>query len=105
METLAAQLADLGADAARSGRRLRVSVVGHTDKTGTDDYNERLSRQRADQVVELLTTRGVSAAWLVPSGVSDREPWRADGAEDLAPNRRVTFRVVLDESPANPPTP
>ena len=105
METLAAHLADLGADAARSGRRVRVSVVGHTDKTGTDDYNERLSRQRADQVVELLTTRGVSAAWLVPSGVGAREPWRADGSEDLAPNRRVTFRVALDESPTNPPTP
>jgi len=106
VETMSAQLADLGADAARSGRRVRVSVIGHTDQTGTDDYNLRLSRQRADHVIGALTARGVPAVWLAPAGVGATEPWRADGTEeDPIRNRRVTFRVVLDESPANPPAP
>jgi OOP family OmpA-OmpF porin len=105
LERLATRLISLGREAGQSGRRIRVSVLGHTDQTGTDEYNDRLSRQRADQVVSLLTAQGVPATGLAPRGVGSQHPWRAGGAEDLGPNRRVTFRVALDESAADTVTP
>ncbi len=104
VEKLAEQLKDLVPPAVRHRWSLRVTVAGHTDKIGTDDYNEQLSRQRADHVVQLLAARGVPRSWLVAVGVGEREPWRINGvAQDSIRNRRVTFRVVLDKSPANPP--
>lgn len=106
VETLASQIAGLGAEASRNGQRLRVSVIGHTDKIGSDDYNQRLSRQRADRMVEWLTARGVPAAWLVPAGVGAKEPWQTGGAEaGQTRNRRVTLRVAFENMPAIPPTP
>jgi peptidoglycan-associated lipoprotein len=51
---------DLQAAWIRQFPELRFSVFGHTDLVGSDAYNKRLGRQRAEAVVAYLETRGIS---------------------------------------------
>ena len=98
VNALAAQILELRQATAASGQRLRLVVLGHTDKTGQEDYNLRLSRQRAEQVAALLAAKGVPAALLSVNGVGSREPRRAGAPEsEQALARRATFRVLLEE--------
>ena len=70
---------------------LEVFVVGHTDNTGGFDHNMRLSQERAQAVVEALTSRhGVDAGRLQPVGVGPVAPVASNQTEDgRAKNRRV----------------
>ena len=51
---------------------LRVSVEGHTDPYGSDDYNQGLSERRAQAVVTYLTRGGVSADRIVQKGFGEQ---------------------------------
>ncbi|SDD67510.1 OmpA family protein [Rhodospira trueperi] len=70
---------------------LSLYVVGHTDMTGSLDYNKDLSGRRAAAVVRALTGRfGVHGARLVPAGVGPLAPVAPnDSEEGRALNRRV----------------
>jgi outer membrane protein OmpA-like peptidoglycan-associated protein len=46
-----------------------VDIYGHTDATGSDPYNQRLSEQRAASVAAYLAARGVKAARLATAGL------------------------------------
>ncbi|MEO8082152.1 MAG: OmpA family protein [Caldimonas sp.] len=68
----------------------RVSVVGHTDSTGSDQTNERLSVERAQSVRDYLAGRGVSPLRIETSGHGERDPIADNGTADgRARNRRV----------------
>jgi outer membrane protein OmpA-like peptidoglycan-associated protein len=69
---------------------MEITVIGHTDSTGSDAYNQRLSERRADAVRERLVANGVSAGQLATVGRGSLEP-RADNdtPEGRAANRRV----------------
>jgi outer membrane protein OmpA-like peptidoglycan-associated protein len=71
-----------------------VLVIGHTDKVGTDAFNDPLSRQRAEVVRRALVTRGIAADNIVVVGRGKREPIvaTADGVAE-ARNRRVEILV------------
>ncbi len=90
--TPAAQ-ATLAAVAARVKERAKgaVTVVGHTDSTGTPAYNAQLSLARARAVQAALQPGVGSGVTLTPTGVGERQPV-ADNAtpEGRAQNRRVT---------------
>jgi outer membrane protein OmpA-like peptidoglycan-associated protein len=75
----------------------RIKLVGHTDKRGSDPYNDKLSRQRAEAVKEyLVRTFGITPARLLVEGKGKRELlFMGDDEEDHALNRRV--EVVLVE--------
>ncbi len=106
LDALVSQLAGLRAAVEGSGRRTRIAVVGHTDQTGTEEYNLRLSRQRGEHVANLLRARGVPATWLAPEGAGASGPSRSDGNGGEQPlERRVTLRVVVDRPPPNTPAP
>lgn len=66
-------------------------IIGHTDTTGSPEYNMRLSQRRADAVKEWLVRRyGMSAAALETMGRGSQEPLVTGGnVEEQAPNRRV----------------
>lgn len=70
---------------------LALFVVGHTDMTGSYDYNLDLSRRRAAAVVAALTGRfGVAADRLEPAGVGPLAPVAQNSTEEgRALNRRV----------------
>jgi outer membrane protein OmpA-like peptidoglycan-associated protein len=76
---------------------LRIELVGHTDGTGAEAKNMRLSKQRADQVAAVLVTAGVNADFITPLGVGATDPMIADEDtdKDREANRRVNIRVVL----------
>ena len=85
-------------DLARAGGvNVKVEVVGHTDETGTTEFNDRLSQERAETVRSLLVGAGIEAERLSAQGVGSRQPVAA-GAGTLEPevNRSVTFRVAVD---------
>jgi outer membrane protein OmpA-like peptidoglycan-associated protein len=71
-----------------------VVVIGHTDRVGSDDYNDTLSRQRAEVARQALVYRGLAAEQAVTVGRGKREPVvpTADGVAE-ARNRRVEILV------------
>lgn len=71
-----------------------VLVIGHTDKVGSDAFNDPLSRQRAEVVRNALIARGVAPENVVAFGRGKREPVvpTADGVAE-ARNRRVEILV------------
>ena len=71
-----------------------VAVVGHTDFTGTDQYNDTLSLQRAVRVKELLVQRGVPAKIIQTAGRGKRDPLVKTSHDVVEPkNRRVEIIV------------
>ncbi|MCB2101587.1 MAG: OmpA family protein [Rhodobacterales bacterium] len=86
-------LDSLGAVLARNRAiEFSLTIVGHTDAKGTDDYNLALSQERALAVERYLVEQhGVDPKRLRVVGVGESEP--LDSADpDAAVNRRVEFR-------------
>lgn len=75
-----------------------VEVEGHTDKTGPDQVNERLSQQRADAVRRYLVAKGIAPGRLTAKGYGSSRPLaEGDGQRSLAKNRRVEFVIQATE--------
>ena len=79
----------------RKNPNLRISIEGHTDEVGTDEYNEQLSQARAKAVMEHLVSLGVDRQRLSIQWFGKTKPIVQDESEEgRAKNRRVEFRVV-----------
>lgn len=77
-----------------------VTIIGHTDSTGTDAVNNPLSINRAAAARDYLTTRGVASNRFTIDGRGSREPLVAnDTAANKAKNRRVEI-YVAEPAPA-----
>lgn len=75
-----------------------VLVVGHTDSVGSEDYNLRLSRQRADAATTYMRTRGVSSGRIHTEGRGEYEPVATNETEaGRQLNRRVEVAVYASE--------
>ncbi len=78
-----------------------VIVTGHTDRIGSDAYNQKLSDRRAKQVADYLVAQGVDSSLISASGKGESEPVvQCDGKKVnkkliscLQPNRRVEIRA------------
>lgn len=71
-----------------------VEIIGHTDSTGSNDLNMRLSRDRAQSVASYLAGNGVSSARISAMGVGSSQPIASnDTAEGRAQNRRVEINL------------
>jgi outer membrane protein OmpA-like peptidoglycan-associated protein len=90
-----AQVLDKVAEGLRSATAASVRVVGHTDNTGSEEGNERLSVSRADSVRNHLVARGVSTTAITTDGRGSREPLADNGTPaGRAQNRRVEIFVA-----------
>ena len=70
-------------------------VTGHTDSTGSADYNYNLSNRRATSVANYLATRGVDQGRLISQGVGPDQPIASNANESgRAQNRRVELQIV-----------
>jgi OOP family OmpA-OmpF porin len=69
-----------------------LEVIGHTDTSGSNSYNDRLAMRRANAVMDALVSRGVDPAMIriESSGESDPIVQTADGIREPA-NRRVSI--------------
>lgn len=71
-----------------------IHVVGHTDSTGSDAYNQKLSERRASEVAKYLSSRGVSSSRILIWGRGESEPVAGnDTKAERARNRRVDIVV------------
>ncbi len=72
-----------------------VTIIGHTDSTGTDAVNNPLSLNRAASVRDYLASRGIVASRVAIDGRGSREPIASnDTAANKAKNRRVEIFVA-----------
>jgi outer membrane protein OmpA-like peptidoglycan-associated protein len=72
-----------------------IKVEGHTDSKGSTEYNQSLSKQRADSVRTLLFKQGAGPRWIEVSGYGETKPIASNDTEDgRQKNRRVEVKVV-----------
>ncbi|WP_430426807.1 OmpA family protein [Parasphingorhabdus sp.] len=72
-----------------------VDVLGHTDSTGSDSYNQSLSERRAASVASFLTNSGVQRERLATRGFGESQPVASNSTEEgRAANRRVEIKIV-----------
>ena len=67
-----------------------IEVAGHTDSTGTAEYNKGLSQRRANSVADYLVTRGVIQARIMTAAGGEDHPIGSNATEQgRTANRRV----------------
>jgi len=72
-----------------------VIATGHTDWTGTDAYNQKLSVRRAEAVKAFLVSKGLPAERVFAEGKGEKQPVASNKTKDgRAQNRRVEVEVV-----------
>jgi outer membrane protein OmpA-like peptidoglycan-associated protein len=71
-----------------------LEVAGHTDNTGSDQYNQALSERRAQSVAQYLESHGVNAQRVMTVGAGETRPIASnDTAEGRQANRRVELSL------------
>lgn len=74
-------------------------VTGHTDSSGSADYNYNLSNRRATSVTSALASRGVDQSRLISQGIGPDQPLASNQTESgKAQNRRVELKIVARPS-------
>ncbi|MEQ9373948.1 MAG: OmpA family protein [Imperialibacter sp.] len=77
---------------------LRIEISGHTDNTGSADYNMKLSANRAKAVYDYLVKQGIDAGRLAFKGYGLTKPTADNNTADGRQlNRRVEFLIVESE--------
>ena len=75
-----------------------VEIQVHTDAQGSDEYNLKMSQQRAQAIQAHLVSKGVDAARLRAKGYGETKPLdKGTSAKARAKNRRTEF-VILKRS-------
>jgi len=88
-----ARLAAL-AEFLRQNPAATVDLVGHTDSTGSEAYNQALSERRARTVAEALQAAGIDAGRMTMSGAGESEPVADNGTRaGRMENRRVDVMI------------
>jgi len=73
----------------------RLRVIGHTDSTGSADYNYNLSNRRATSVANHLAAGGLDQNRLITQGMGPDQPIASNNTEaGKAMNRRVELQIV-----------
>ena len=82
---------------------LTIEIGSHTDSRGSDSYNQKLSQERAQSVVDYLIEKGILKDRLVAVGYGETKPVNncTNGVkcseEEYQKNRRTTFRITGSE--------
>ncbi len=73
---------------------VRISIAGHTDDQGTEQYNQQLSQSRAQAVYDYLVKEGINPQTLTFAGYGESKPIvRKTDEESRRLNRRIEFMV------------
>jgi outer membrane protein OmpA-like peptidoglycan-associated protein len=80
---------------------IEIEMSAHTDSRGSDDYNLKLSDNRARSVMEYILSKGISSTRIISHGYGETVPVasnsNADGSdnpENRQLNRRVEFKIL-----------
>jgi len=72
----------------------KANIVGHTDSTASDTYNQKLSEKRAEMVKAMLIKDGVAADRLTSEGMGEKMPVASNKTkEGRAENRRIEVEL------------
>ena len=75
--------------------KVNVEIGGHTDDQGSDEYNDRLSQNRAKAVYDYIAQHGIDSSRLSYRGYGKRQPIADNATEEgRAANRRTEFKIV-----------
>ena len=81
-----------------------ITIIGHTDSTGSDAINDPLSINRAARTRDYLTAKGVALNRFTINGRGSHEPIASNATpEGRARNRRVEIFVAEPQQPQVPP--
>lgn len=76
-----------------------ILIVGHTDATGSADYNQGLSQRRATAAANYLIAQGVASTRVRTAGRGEMEPIASNDTEaGRQTNRRVEIAIVANEA-------
>ena len=76
-----------------------IDVIGHTDNTGSEEYNMELSIRRAESVREYMVSEGVDASIINVYGEGESNPLASNETrEGRAENRRVDIHVGITQA-------
>lgn len=79
------------------------TILGHTDRLGSEAFNDKLSQARADTVKAYFEEQGLKASVIIAKGVGEREPVTTGCSDKLAraaliaclqPDRRVNIEIT-----------
>lgn len=74
---------------------VRIEIAGHTDSTGTDAINDKLSHDRANAVRDYLVRQGIDEKRLTAKGYGSRVPVASNTTEEgRQQNRRTEFEIL-----------
>jgi len=75
-----------------------VLIVGHTDSSGANEYNQTLSEDRANAAGTYLIRGGVAPSRVKMTGLGETEPVASNDSEDgMQQNRRVEVAIFASE--------
>lgn len=78
--------------------KTEVLIVGHTDRTGPEDYNQRLSERRATSAASYMMEEGIRPSRVRTVGKGEREPIATNETEaGRQQNRRVEVAIYASE--------
>jgi len=76
----------------------QIEIIGHTDSIARDDYNQKLSKARANSVLQELVDQGVDPSRLTSTGKGESEPIASNETkEGRQLNRRTEFILNRQE--------
>ena len=82
-------------DIARQYPKMKIEISGHTDNKGSDEYNQKLSENRAKSVVDYLVEKGITQDQLIFKGYGETKPIASnDTDEGQQLNRRIEFEIL-----------
>lgn len=71
-----------------------IKIVGHTDSTGSDEYNQKLSERRAASLAKRLGEKGIDKTRIQSSGKGEKEPIATNATKQgRAENRRIEVEL------------
>lgn len=75
-----------------------ILIEGHTDDTGEDAYNQKLSENRADAVEDYLVTQGIKNSRVTTKGYGESQPLAENATADgRQKNRRVEVAIYANK--------
>jgi outer membrane protein OmpA-like peptidoglycan-associated protein len=75
-----------------------ILIEGHTDNTGEDAYNQKLSEHRADAVENFLVTQGIQDSRVTTKGYGESQPLDSNDTEiGRQKNRRVEVAIYANK--------
>lgn len=95
----AKEVLDNLADFLNLNNNLKVEISSHTDEKGEEEYNLKLSQDRARNCVDYLISKGIAPERLIANGYGETKPLvpNAETEEDHQKNRRTVLRTLSEE--------